>query len=107
MPWATIRMAQLLSCQKSTAALTPECPEAQPKGATGGHEEVEVDELVTVGESISLGPFQTEIIKGHDKPLFRDMITMLKAEGQPWGSNLLPLGLHVLHAYTHLQTAAV
>ena len=72
--------------QKSSAALTPEWMESQPEGATRGHQEVEVDELVTVGESIHLGPFQTEIIKGHVKPLFRDMahimITLLKAEGR-------------------------
>ena len=46
-PWATARMAQLLSCQKSTAVLTPGgAGEAQSKGASGGHQEVDVDELV-------------------------------------------------------------
>ena len=48
MPWARARMAQLLSCQKSTAVLTPGSAEAQSEGASGGPQEVDVDELVTV-----------------------------------------------------------
>ena len=82
----------------------------KPEGATRGHQEIEVDELVTVGESIHLGPFQMEIIKGWVKPLLRDMahvmITPVKAEGQTPGSKPLPLGLHVLHAYTHLMNSS-
>ena len=31
------------------------------------------------------------------------MITTLRVEGQPWEGKPLPLGLHVLHAYTHLK----
>ena len=51
MPWATVRMAQLLSCQKSTAVLTlGSAGEAQSEGASGGPQEVDVDELVTVRE---------------------------------------------------------
>ena len=34
------------------------------------------------------------------------MITPLKAEGQPRGARLLPLGLHVLHAYTRLKNGS-
>ena len=34
------------------------------------------------------------------------MITPLKAEGQPRETKLLPLGLHVLHAYTHLKNGS-
>ena len=61
MPWATARMTQLLSCQKSAAGLTPgSVGEAQSEGASGGSQEVDVDELVTVRESVHLGPFQTE-----------------------------------------------
>ena len=64
-PWATARMAQLLSCQKSMAVLTPgSVGKAQSEGASGGLQEVDVDELVTVRESVCLGPFQTEIIEG-------------------------------------------
>ena len=48
MPWATARMAQLLSCQKSTAVLTLGSAEAQSEGASGGPQEVDVDEPVTV-----------------------------------------------------------
>ena len=50
-----------------------------------------IDELVTVQESIHLGPFQTEIIKGQVKPLLGStlymMITPLKVEGRPWKPN--------------------
>ena len=110
MPWATARMVQLLSCWKSSATLTLEWMEPKPEGATGGPWEVEVNELVTVGESILLGPFQMEIIKGYIKPLLGDMahvmITLMKAEGQLQGSNLLPPGLHVLHAYTCLKNGS-
>ena len=52
MPWATARMAQLLSCQKSTAVLASGSAEAQPESASGGPQEVEVDELVMMGESL-------------------------------------------------------
>ena len=56
-PWATVRMAQLLSCQKSTAVLTLGSAETQTEGASRGPQEE--DELVTVRESVRLGPFQT------------------------------------------------
>ena len=64
---------------------------------------MDVDELVTVRESVCLGPFQTKIIEGLVKPLFGDMahmmITPLRAgEGQPQEARLLPPGLHILHA---------
>ena len=64
MPWATARMVQLLSCQKTTAVLTLGSVETQSEGASGGPKEVDVDELVMVRESVHLGPFQTEIIEG-------------------------------------------
>ena len=111
-PWATARMAQLLSCWKSTAVLTPRSAgEAQSEGTSGGPQEVDMDELVTVGESVCLGLFQTEIIEGQVKPLFEDrahvMITPLKVgEGQPWEARPLPPGLHVLHAYTRLKNGS-
>ena len=83
MPWATVRMAQLLSCQKSTAVLILGSVETLSEGARGGPQEVDVDELVTVRESVHLGPFQTEIIEGWVRPLLGDMahimITPLKA----------------------------
>ena len=110
MPWATARMVQLLSCWKSTAVLTLGSVEAQSEGASGGPQEVDVDELVTVRESVHLGPFQTEIIEGWVKPLLSDMaqvmITSLSAEGQPRGARPLPLGLHVLHTYTCLKNGS-
>ena len=90
MPWATARMVRLLFCWKSTAVLTlGSMGEAQSEGASRGSQEVDVDELVTVRESVCLGPFQTEIIEGQVKPLFEDMaymkITPLKVgEGQLW-----------------------
>ena len=99
MPWVTVRMVQLLSYQKSTAILTPGSVEGQSEGASGGPQEVNVDELVMVRESVHLGPFQTEIIEGQVKPLLGDMahimITPLRAgEGQLRESRPLLLGLH-------------
>ena len=107
-----VRMAQLLSCWKSMAVFTQgNAVEAQSEGASGGPQEVDVDELVTVRESIHLGPFQTKIIEGWVKPLLRDMahvmITPLKAgESQPWEARPLPLGLHILHVYMHLKNGS-
>ena len=111
MPWAMARMAQLLSCQKSTAVLTLGSVETQTEGASGGPQEVDVDELVMVRESVCLGPFQTKIIKGWVKPLLGDtahiMVTLLKVgEGQSRDSRPLPPGLHVLHAYTCLKNGS-
>ena len=92
------------------AFLASEGAEAQSEGASEGPWEVDVDELVMVRESVHLGPFQTEIIEGQVKPLLRDMahvmITPLRVEGQLWEARLLPLGLHVLHAYTHLKNSS-
>ena len=69
MPWATARMAHLLSCQKSMAVFTlRSAGETQSKAASGGPQEVDMDELVMVRESVCLGPFQTEIIEGWVKP---------------------------------------
>ena len=95
MPWAMARMAQLLSCRKSMAVFTPgNVGEAQSEGVSGGPQEVDLDELVTVRVSIHLGPFQTEIIEGWVKPLLGDiahvMITPLKAGGQPQEARPLP-----------------
>ena len=88
----------------------PEGAETQEEGACGGSPEVNVDELVTVQETICFGPFQTEIIEGRVKPLLGStsyvMITPLKVEGQQHETKLPPLGLHVLHAYTHLKNSS-
>ena len=110
MPWATVRMVQLLSCQKSTAVLTLGSAETHSEGASRGPQEVDMDELVTVRANVHLGPFQTEI-EGRVKPLFGDMahimVTPLKVgEGQPRGSRPLPSGFHVLHAYMHLKNGS-
>ena len=111
MPWAIVRMVQLLSCWKSTAVLTPGSAETQTEGASGGPQEVDMDELVMVRKSVHLGPFQAEIIEGWVKPLLGDtthiMVTALKVgEGQPRDSRPLPPGLHVLHAYMHLKNGS-
>ena len=103
MLWATVRVAQLLSCWLGVVVPTS-------GGASGGPPEGSVDELVMVQESICLGPFQMEIIEGWVKPLLGDtsymMITPLRVEGQPWETKPLPPGLHVLHAYTHLKNGS-
>ena len=112
MPWAMVWMAQLLSCWKSTAFFTRgNVGKAQSEGASGGPQEVDVDELVTVRESIHLGLFQTKIIEGRVKPLLGEMahvmIMPLKVgEGQPWEARPLPPGLHVLHMYRHLKNGS-
>ena len=84
--------------------------ETPDEGASGGSLEVSIDELVTVQESVCLGPFQTEIIEGWVKPLLGStsyvMITLLKVEGQHWQTKPFPLGLHVLHAYTRLKNGS-
>ena len=53
---------------------------------------------------------QTEIIEGRVKPLLGStlyvMITPLKAEGRQHETKPLPLGLHVLHAYTRLKNGS-
>ena len=109
-PWSTTRVAQLLSCRLGTVIPGPEGAETQEEGACGGSLEVNVDELVTVQESVCLGPFQTEIIEGWVKPLLGStsyvMITPLKVEGRQRETKQLPLGLHVLHAYTHLKNGS-
>ena len=107
--WSTTRLARLLSCQLGTVIPGPEGAGTLEEGACGGSPEVNVNELVTVRESIRLGPFQTEIIEGWVKPLLEStsyvMITPLKAEGRQCETKPLPLGLHV-HAYTHLKNSS-
>ena len=80
------------------------------EGASGGSPEGSINELVTVWESVHLGPFQTDIIEGWVKLLLGYtsyvMITPLRAEGRPWETKPLPLGLHVLHAYTCLKNGS-
>ena len=109
-PWATVRVAQLLSCWKSTAALIPGSAETQAEGASGGPQEVDMDELVMVRES-NLAPFQTKIIEGWVRPLLGDtahiMITLLRVEGQPREGKLLPLGLHSFMRIRTSRTAAI
>ena len=98
-------MAQLLSCWKSIVVFTPgNAGEAQSEGASEGPQEADMDELVTVRESICLDPFQTKIIEGCVKPLLGDMANVMimplkVGEGQLQEARPLPLGLHVLHAY--------
>ena len=52
MPWAMVRMAQLLSCHKNAAVLIPGCVETQTEGASGGPQEVDMDELIMVRECL-------------------------------------------------------
>ena len=105
-----MRVAQLLSCQLGMAVPASEGAETPVEGASGGFPEGSIDELVTVWESVCLGPFQTEIIEGWVKPLLGDtsyvMITPLRAEGHPQETKPFPPGLHILHAYTHLRTGS-
>ena len=92
------------------AVPTPEGAGTPDEGASGGSPEVSINELVTVWESVCLGSFQTEIIEGRVKLLLGStsyvIITPLKAEGRHRETKLLPLGFHVLHAYTHLKNGS-
>ena len=92
------------------ATPTSEGAETPVEGASGESPEGSIDELVTVQESIHLGLFQTEIIEGWVKPLLGYtsyvMITPLRVEGQPQETKPLLLGLHVLHAHTHLKNGS-
>ena len=110
MQWSTTRVARLLSCWMGMAIPTSEGTETPVEGASGGSPEGSIDELVTVWESACLGLFQTEIIEGWVKPLLGYtsyvMITPLRVEGQPQETKLLPLRLHVLHAYTRLKNGS-
>ena len=81
------------------------------RGGQQGPQEVDIDELVTVRESIHLGPFQIEIIDGWVKALLGSMahvmITPLKAgEGQSQETRPLPPGLHILHTFTCLKNGS-
>ena len=110
MPWSTTRVVHLLSCWLGVAVPAVEGTDTPVEGASGGSPEGSIDELVMVQESVHLGPFQTEIIEGQVKPLLRStsyvMITPLKVEGRPRETKPLPLGFHVLHAYTHLRNGS-
>ena len=80
------------------------------EGASGGSPEGSIDKLVTIWESVCLGPFQAKIIEGWVKPLLGYtsymMITPLRVEGQSRETKPLPLGFHILHAYTHLKNSS-
>ena len=110
MPWSTMRVVRLLSCWLGTAVPASEGAESLVEGASGGSLEGSIDALVTVQESVHLGPFQTKIIEGWVKPLLRYtsyvMITPLRVGGRPQETKPLPLGLHVLHAYTRLKNGS-
>ena len=109
-PWATVRVVWLLSCWWSMAVPASGGAETWVEVASGGPPEGIIDELVIVWESIHLGLFQTKIIERWVKPLLGDtshvMITLLRAEGQPRETKLLPPGLHILHAYTCLKNGS-
>ena len=110
MPWLTVRLVRLLSCWLGMVVPSPEVVETPEEGTCGGSPEVNVDELVTMQESVRLGLFQTEIIERRVNPLLGStsyvMITPLKVEGQQCKTKLRPLGLHVLHACTRLKNGS-
>ena len=99
-PWATIRLAQLLLRVGGVEDTSQE-------GVVGGQEGDSMEEInvvVELKDSVHVGPFQTEILKGKVKePPMHDthiMITPVRhprvKKGQP---HSLPPGLQVLHAY--------
>ena len=101
-PWATVRMVQLLSCWSSTAVPASGSVETQFE---------DVDELVTVTESVCLGPFQTKIIEGWVRPPLGDtvhvMVTPLRWKADHGKANHFPLdSMSFMHIPTS-RTAAV
>ena len=85
MPWSTMGVVRLVSCQLGMTVPASEGAETPVEGASWGSPEGSINELVMVWGSVHLGPFQTEVIEGQVKPLLRYtsyvMITPLRVEG--------------------------
>ena len=100
MPWATICLAQLLSQRGGVEDTSQE-------GAVGGQEDDNVEEInvvVELKDSVCMGPFQMEILRGKVKELptciTHVMITPVRySEVKKGQAHLLPPGLQVLYAY--------
>ena len=98
-PWATVRLAQLLS-QRVVAEGMP-----SEDGGADVPEKEEVDTVVEMGSSAHVGPFQTEILEGKisQAPMchVHIMVTPIgRAELKQDGGRQLPPGPQVLHTYT-------
>ena len=105
-PWAIARTLSLLS-RRWMAASDGTLAEG---GATASEDlmDQEIDEPVLMWESVKLGLFQMEILKGNTKTKLGKsthvMVAPLKAgKVQQSGAWPLPPGLHVLHTYTKLK----
>ena len=108
-PWAIARTLSLLS-RCGTAASDGVDGALAEGGATALEDLVdqEINEPFLMQESVKLGLFQMEILKGKSKTMLGEsahvMIAPLKAgEAQQNGTWPLPPGLHVLHVYTRLK----
>ena len=113
-PWAMVQALHFL-CQQGTAVWKSSDVGSAPaeEGATMSEasQGQEIDKPVVMKESMKLGPFQTQIIECKTKPLLGKsahvMVMPLKAgKAQPGGAQPLPLGLHILHAYTLLKMSS-
>ena len=112
--WAMAWASHLLCCHGTAA---PQSGDASSTPADEGvtmseaSQDLEIDEPIFMKESMKLDPFQTHIIVCKTKPLLGEsahvMVTPLKAgEAQLDWAWPLPLGLHVLHAYTWLNISS-
>ena len=114
MPWMVARASSLLSQQGTVAedqgaagdgpvehwAMASQLPVGQ-----------DIDEPVYIKENVRLGPFQTRIVECRVKPLIEEstqvmVMPMRAGSTQSRGVQLLPLGLHVLHAHTRLKMSS-
>ena len=112
--WAMMQVPHLLCCHGTAAPEAgDEASSPMDEGATTSlaSPDQEIYEPVFMKESLRLGPFQTQFVECKTKPLLgestRMMIMPLRAcEAQPDGVWPLPLGLHILHAFTRLKMSS-
>ena len=112
--WAMTWVPCLLCCHGTAAPEAgDEASSPVDEGATTSvaSPDQEIDEPVFMKVSLRLGLFQTQIIDCKTKPLLGEsahvMIMPLKVcEAQADGARPLPLGLHILHAYTQLKMSS-
>ena len=105
MPWATVRLAQLLS-RRVVTERTP----SEGEGGADSPRKNEVDAVIEMGSSAHVGPFQTEILEGKasQAPVYEThvMVTPIgRAELKQEGGRQLPPGLQVLHTYTTMTAS--
>ena len=106
-PWATVCLAQLLS----RCVVTEESPKDKKAAGQDAPAVSEMDEVIEMKDSVHVGPFQAEILKGrvawapaHDTHLM--VVPIRCADVESGKTHQLPPGLQVLHAYTMLMAGS-